>query len=94
MKTRHFAAAALVILVSGLPVAAQAYVGPGAGLSLAAAFWAVLVAVGTIMAFTLMWPVRRLLRRRNAQARHRAAGSRPAAGDPAHTMHDRSGHRS
>jgi hypothetical protein len=49
-----------------MPAAAEAYVGPGAGLSLFAAFWAALVGIGTILMFLVIWPVRRLLRQREA----------------------------
>jgi hypothetical protein len=43
---------------------AAAYVGPGAGLSLLGALWAVIAAIGMSLMFVVMWPVRRLLRRR------------------------------
>ncbi|HEY9569098.1 MAG TPA: hypothetical protein VIR38_13480 [Thalassobaculum sp.] len=76
MKSRAFWGVCLTILAAGLPGIAHAYVGPGAGLSLVAAFWAILAAVGTILAFTLMWPIRRMLRNRRA--------GRPA-------VHDRTG---
>lgn len=66
MKTRSFAAVCLALLAAGLPTVAHAYVGPGAGLSLVAAFWAILVAVGTIVVFTLMWPIRRMMKRKSA----------------------------
>lgn len=49
-----------------MPVAASAYIGPGAGLSLLAALWALVVAVVTALAFVVAWPVRRMLRRRRA----------------------------
>lgn len=66
MKPTSVLSACLALFVAGLPEIAHAYVGPGAGLSLVAAFWAILVAIGTIVAFTLMWPIRRLMRRRGA----------------------------
>lgn len=50
-----------------LPSLAQAYVGPGAGLGLLAAFWAVIVSIGMILVFIAAWPLRRFMRRR-AQA--------------------------
>lgn len=66
MKTRSFWTIGLAVLAAGLPTVAHAYVGPGAGLSLVAAFWAILVAVGTIVVFTLMWPIRRMMKRKAA----------------------------
>ncbi|MGE0117757.1 MAG: hypothetical protein AB7S71_00925 [Dongiaceae bacterium] len=57
------AAAALVLL----PATAFAYVGPGAGLTMLGALWAVLLALFAAMFFLVAWPVRRMLR----QVRHR-----------------------
>ncbi len=51
-----------------LPITANAYVGPGAGLSLLGALWALLIAVGTAVMFVVAWPIRRLMRRRNKAA--------------------------
>jgi hypothetical protein len=56
------------LVVALLPLAAEAYVGPGAGLSLLGALWALLVAVGTAVIFVVAWPIRRLLRRRTKAA--------------------------
>lgn len=66
-QTRKTAAAAAAIAAGLLPTAAFAYVGPGAGLSLLGALWALLVAVGLAVAFVVAWPVRRMLRRRRQQ---------------------------
>jgi membrane protein implicated in regulation of membrane protease activity len=60
-----------------LPAAASAYVGPGAGLSLLGALWALLIAIGTAIVFVLAWPVRRMLRRKR-EARERAEREREA----------------
>lgn len=94
MKFRDTATLCLIVALAGMPSVASAYVGPGAGLSLAAAFWAILVAVGTIMAFTLSWPVRRLLRRRAAEKQSAAAVRRRDASDPDDMAHDRGVHNS
>ncbi|WP_174329840.1 hypothetical protein [Litchfieldella anticariensis] len=57
------------ILVTGLalPLTVQAYVGPGAGLSLLTALWGLIAAIGVAVFFIVMWPIRRM-RRRKAQA--------------------------
>ena len=47
---------AAATLLTALP--AQAYVGPGAGLSLLSALWAVLAAVFVAVGFVLLWPIR------------------------------------
>lgn len=46
------------------PLAASAYVGPGAGLSLLGALWALLVAVAAAIVFLFVWPIRRMRRRK------------------------------
>ncbi len=48
-------------------VPAEAYVGPGAGLSLLGALWAVVVAVFAALLFVVMWPLRRMMKRRQAE---------------------------
>ena len=60
---------ALAPLLTAMP--AQAYVGPGAGLSLLSALWAVIAAVGVAIGFVLLWPIRKMMRskrRKNASA--------------------------
>jgi membrane protein implicated in regulation of membrane protease activity len=57
------AAAALLLL----PGTAFAYVGPGAGLTMIGALWAVILALFAALFFVVAWPLRRMLRR----ARHR-----------------------
>lgn len=65
----------MIILI--LPVNATAYVGPGAGITLIGALWAVIVAVVLMVGGLLMWPFRALLqRRKNARSKKLAqAGS-------------------
>lgn len=63
---------AVVIAILGSAAPAAAYVGPGAGLSLVGAFWGLLVAIFAAFAFVILWPIRRLYRRR------RGASAQPA----------------
>ena len=65
MNRKHAAFAAS--LAAGLVLAAgpaAAYIGPGAGLSLLGALWGVAAAVVVALLFLLLWPLRRLLRKR------------------------------
>lgn len=75
--------AIIAILMGGillLPATTQAYVGPGAGLSLLGALWALIVAVAAAVVFLFAWPIRRMRRRRReaeeleAQARAESVG--------------------
>lgn len=50
---------------------AFAYVGPGAGISLLGALWALAAAVFAAVAFVILWPVRRMMKRRRAQRTER-----------------------
>lgn len=59
---------------------ADAYIGPGAGLSLLGALWALLGAVAAALAFLVLWPFRQAMKRRAAQKRAAMAGS-PATAD-------------
>lgn len=63
---------AVLVLGFTLSEAALAYVGPGAGLSLLGALWGLLLAVGTALAFVIVWPLRRA--RRRARERQQTAG--------------------
>jgi hypothetical protein len=46
---------------------AEAYIGPGAGLSLLGALWALVAAVTAALAFLVLWPIRQAMKRRAAQ---------------------------
>jgi flagellar biogenesis protein FliO len=69
MKTHAMATFAAVTILT-MPATALAYVGPGAGLSLIGAFWALLLAVLTAIFFLVAWPVRRMLRRARGPSAH------------------------
>ncbi len=72
----RFCIAMLVVSALVIPESAAAYVGPGAGLSLLSALWALVLALVTAIVFVLAYPLRRLLRRRRTdrKAAPRAAG--------------------
>ncbi|MEO0424860.1 MAG: hypothetical protein AAF184_21165 [Pseudomonadota bacterium] len=63
-----------VALAVALP--AEAYVGPGAGLSLLGALWGLLVAVVAAVGFIVFWPIRKMLRTARAETRAPGAGDR------------------
>ena len=71
-KTAIALAAACAALVSQT---AAAYVGPGAGLSLLGALWGLLLAIGAALAFVLLWPLRRYLKRRAAGRQNDASAA-------------------
>jgi len=66
---------------------AFAYIGPGAGLSLLGALWGVIAAVAAALLFLLLWPLRRMMRRkrpatpipRAAEQRQRQPSSRASS---------------
>ncbi|MGC3874322.1 hypothetical protein ACPF7Z_13755 [Halomonas sp. GXIMD04776] len=67
MMRRSQAVTTSLILATAVvvfPVAAQAYVGPGAGLSLLSALWGIIAAIAIAVFFVVMWPIRRMMRRR------------------------------
>ena len=66
LKTIAISAATIACAMLLTPLPALAYVGPGAGLSLLSALWAVLAAVVVAVGFVLMWPLRKMMRKRKA----------------------------
>lgn len=71
------------------PTAALAYVGPGAGLSLLGALWALIAAVGTALIFVVAWPIRKMLRRRRAV--QKAGADAPSVAAPPRAKADDKG---
>jgi hypothetical protein len=67
-----------------LPAVAQAYIGPGAGASLAGSLVAVLAAIATAVAIVLFWPLR-LLYKKIRGPNQAAADSIVTAEDGQHT---------
>lgn len=77
--------AAVMLLATAAP--AFAYVGPGAGLSLLGALWALVAAVFAAVGFVVMWPIRKMLKNRrraaaSTTAQQASATSRSAAEAP------------
>lgn len=65
------------------PTLAMAYVGPGAGLSLLGALWALIAAVATALFFVIAWPIRKAMRRRRGKRALQAGDDRPGGADAA-----------
>lgn len=78
------ATVALVLLAS----AADAYVGPGAGLSLLTALWGIIAAVGVALFFVFMWPIRRFLRSRKQREASVHDSPPPNSSEPASAESD------
>nr|WP_298415598.1 hypothetical protein [uncultured Halomonas sp.] len=83
MRSSKAVATSLIVTASVLfPFAAQAYVGPGAGLSLLSALWGIIAAIGIALFFVLMWPIRRMMRRRKERLVSPSSQSTPTTPSP------------
>lgn len=72
--TRSLPLAALAsFAVATLSLPAEAYIGPGAGISLLGAFWALILAVAGAIGVVVWYPLRNLFRRRGPSRRPAAA---------------------
>lgn len=85
--------APLTIAIMLAPLAAQAYVGPGAGLSLLGALWGVIAAIGAALLFVILWPLRRMMRRRRETAEQQSQSNDKAPDAEPHD-HSKSSHHS
>lgn len=56
------------IFILGYPSVAMAYVGPGAGITMLGALWAVICAVFIALGGLLVWPIRAYFRRKKKKA--------------------------
>jgi hypothetical protein len=66
---------------------AEAYIGPGAGISLLGAFWALIMAVVAAVGFVVWYPLRRQFRRRPAVAPKVAATPTRRGDEPDGEIH-------
>lgn len=58
---------------------AQAYVGPGAGISLLSALWVLLAVIGSAILYVVLWPLRRWRKRRKHKRSENEAAQKPKA---------------
>lgn len=58
---------ALAAILLGSP--AQAYIGPGAGITMLGALWGVIAAIGVALFSLVLWPLRALLRKSGGRRR-------------------------
>ena len=65
---------------------AQAYIGPGAGITMLGALWGVVVAVALAIGAVLFWPIRLLMRKFRKPAAPPATGRRPRQGVLSHHL--------
>ena len=73
----------ITLLILLMPfAAAQAYVGPGAGLSLLSALWGLLCAIGAAFLFVILWPIRRMRRKRREAQQAREQHTAPQNDKP------------
>jgi hypothetical protein len=68
---------AILLVLSAQP--AEAYIGPGAGITMLGALWGVIVAVALALGAVLFWPIRVLLRKRRKPAAPAATVARDKA---------------
>ncbi len=61
-----FTLAAAILYAVLTPSSAMAYVGPGVGISVLSALWAVILAVFFMLGGLIAWPIRALMRRRRS----------------------------
>jgi hypothetical protein len=67
----------VLFLLLLLSTSAEAYIGPGAGLSVLGSLWAVLVGIVLALVAILSWPIRILWRRLRGKRKVTAPGQNP-----------------
>ena len=68
MLMKHTRLVAACLVLWALPSIAEAYIGPGAGITFIGALIGLVAAVLSAIGFILFWPIRRALKRRKAKA--------------------------
>jgi hypothetical protein len=71
-----------ILLLALVASPLQAYVGPGAGISVLGSLLGILATILVAIGAILFWPVRKLLKRRKASAAAEDAGESSAADRP------------
>ena len=79
MNTRFIAALSAILLLAAT-ADAQAYVGPGVGITLIGSFIGLVATVFCAVGAILMWPIRRLLKKRRERKAADAAAPKPGKG--------------
>lgn len=67
MFTKYTRLVVACLALCALPGIAQAYIGPGAGITFIGALIGVVLAVLSAISFILFWPIRRMLKRMKAK---------------------------
>lgn len=88
--SRHVLFAFILAALALMSESAAAYFGPGAGITMLAALWGVVLAVVLAIGAILFWPIRALLRKRKAKSAPAGGGAEattanrePTEADPA-----------
>lgn len=64
MHTRSYRAAVTLAVFFMMPSLSMAYVGPGSGITVLGALWAVIAAIFMAIAGIFIWPIRRMMQKR------------------------------
>lgn len=79
MLKKSFFPVFIIFAFTVLAAPLQAYVGPGAGISVLGSLLGILATIVVAIAAVIFWPVRKMMKRRKAKA----AAAQETAGDPA-----------
>ena len=82
MFKKHTRLVAACLALCVLPGIAQAYIGPGAGITFIGALIGVVLAVFSAIGFILFWPIRRMLAKRKGKGEAEAEVTEAAEASP------------